>query len=91
MTQQEEEYCVCFLINNTYASVAENVSESFQDRMSKRKKRKASEPEGTDVRSKYPNLDYIGESAAEVERLWSEEKLSSLLIVLKCLLLFSRL
>ena len=42
--------------------------------MSKRKKRKASELEGTDVHSKYHNLDYIGGSAAEVERLWSEAK-----------------
>ena len=60
MTQQEEESCVCFLINNTYASVSENVSESFQDRMPKRKNHKASDLEGTDVRSKYHNLNYIG-------------------------------
>ena len=50
MTQQEEEACVRLLINNTDASVAENVYEYFQDRMLKRKKRKASELEGTDVR-----------------------------------------
>ena len=50
MTQQEEEACVCFLINNTDAPVAENVSKYFQDRMSKRKKRKSSELEVTDVR-----------------------------------------
>ena len=74
MTQQEEESCINLLINNNGASVAENVSKSFQDRMSKRKKRKASELEGTGVRSKYHNLDYIGGSAAEVERLWSEAK-----------------
>ena len=66
MTQQEEESCVRLLINNTDASVAENVSESFQDQMSKRKKRKASELEGTNVRSKYHNLNYIGGSASEV-------------------------
>ena len=54
--------------------MAENVSESFQDRMSKRKKRKASDLEGTDVRSKYHNLNYIGGSAAKVERLFPEEK-----------------
>ena len=74
MTQQEKEACVCLLINNTDASVAENVSDSFQDRMSKRKKRKASELEGTDVPSKYHNLDYIEGSAAEVQPLWSEAK-----------------
>ena len=62
------------LINNTDASVAENVSESFQDRMSKRKKRKAINLESTDVRSKYHNLDYIGGLEAEVERLWSQTK-----------------
>ena len=38
MTQQEEEACVRLLINNTDASVDDNVSEYFQDRMSKRKK-----------------------------------------------------
>ena len=91
MTQQEKEAWVRLLINNTDASVAENASEYFQDRISKRKKRKASELEGTDIRSKYHNLDYIGGSAAKVERLLSEEKVSSLPIVLKCLLLFSRL
>ena len=42
--------------------------------MSKRKKRKSSELESTDVRSKYHNLDCIGGSAAEVERFWSEAK-----------------
>ena len=74
MTQQDEEACVHLLINNTDASVAENVSESFQDRMSKSKKRKASELEVTDVHSKYHNLDYIVGSSAEVERLWSEAR-----------------
>ena len=39
MTQQEEEACVCLLINTTDASVDENVSKSFQERISKRKKR----------------------------------------------------
>ena len=57
MTQQEEEACVRLLINNTDTYVAENVSESFQDRMSKRKNCNASELEGTDVRSKYHNLE----------------------------------
>ena len=42
--------------------------------MSKRKKRKASELEVTDVHSKYHKLNYIGGSAVEVERLWSEAK-----------------
>ena len=74
MTQQEEEACVSLLMNDTDASVAENVSDSFQYRTSKREKRKASELEGTGVRSKYHNLDYIGGSSAEVERLWSEAK-----------------
>ena len=74
MTQQEEEACVRLLIDNTDDSVAENVSESFQDQMSKRKKLKASELEGTDVCSKYHNLDYIGGLAAELERLCSEGK-----------------
>ena len=74
MTQREEEACVCLLINYTDAYVAENISECFQDRMSKSKKRKVSELEGTDVRSKYHNIDYIGGSAAEVEQLWSEAK-----------------
>ena len=55
-----------FLINNTDASVDENVSEYFQDCMSKRKKRKTSELKGTDVRSNYHNLNYIGGSASEV-------------------------
>ena len=57
MPQQEEEACVRLLINNTDTSVAENVYESFQDRMSKTKNCKASELEGTDFRSKYHNLD----------------------------------
>ena len=37
-------------------------------------KDQVSELEGTDVRSKYHNLDYIGGSAAEVEQLWLEAK-----------------
>ena len=74
MTQQEGEAFVFLLINNTDAFVTENVSEYFYDRMLNRKKRKASELEGTDVCSKYHNLDYISESAAEVEQLWSEAK-----------------
>ena len=60
MTQQEEETCIRMLINNTDASVPENVSQSYQDRMSKRENRKTSDLEGTDVRSKYHNLNYIG-------------------------------
>ena len=74
MNQQEEEDCVRLLINNTDDSVADKFSEYFQEQMSKRTKRKASELEGTDIRSKYHNLDYIGGSAAKVEQLWSEAK-----------------
>ena len=46
----------------------------FRTGCRKGKKRKASQLEGTDVCSKYHNIDYIGGSATEVDRLWSEAK-----------------
>ena len=67
MTHQEEEACARLFINNTNVSAGENVIDSFQERMTQREKRKAGEMTGTNVCSKYHNIDYICGSTAEVE------------------------